>query len=512
MSDLFSIPILAFLASLVMTPVVRRLAEYFGIVDRPDLHRKIHEKAVPLCGGVALLFAVLVAVGAATALPNALTAELVDHRTSMLGLLAAALVLCVVGIIDDWMSLTGKQKLLGQSVAVSILIWSGFTIESVRIFGWDLNLAGFLWLPLTYVWLLGAINSLNLIDGVDGLATTVGIILCSTLSMMALHNGYPVEAVLALAMVGALVGFLYFNFPPATIFLGDAGSMLIGLTAGALAIRCSLKGPATVSLAAPLAVWAIPFFDTAVAILRRKLTGRSIYTTDRGHLHHCVLRRSSSSWRAVSWIAILCMVTSAGALATTYWNHEVYALITVMGVVATLVATGIFGQAEVLLLSNSLRAAGASLWKRSNREDLSSELRVRLQGTRNWDQVFEQVRASAELLGFASVRLDVNLPFLHEGYHAAWQRKEPVRRDYVWQVVLPLLVGSKSIGRVELSGDRQMDAEIHAWLAQIAELLESIEGRMMELLLDTSLPASDRRAAPISSDSVASLAGDRATV
>ena len=156
---------------------------------------------------------------------------------------------------------------------------------------------------------------------------------------------------------------LYFNFPPATVFLGDAGSMLIGLVAGSLAIRCSLKGPATVALAGPLAVWAIPFFDTGVAILRRKLTGRSIYTTDRGHLHHCLLRRSQTSWHAVSWIAILCMATSAGALATSYFNNEFFAIVATLSVLFTLVASGVFGHAEFLLLFSHLRLMVGSLFE-----------------------------------------------------------------------------------------------------------------------------------------------------
>ena len=134
-----------------------------------------------------------------------------------------------------------------------MLFRSGFKIESIRIFHWQIDLGILSW-PFTCLWMLGAVNALNLIDGVDGLATTVGIILCSTLALMASINGYAVEAILAVAMVGALIGFLYFNFPPATVFLGDAGSMLIGLVAGSLAIRCSLKGPATVALAGPLEI------------------------------------------------------------------------------------------------------------------------------------------------------------------------------------------------------------------------------------------------------------------
>lgn len=497
MNDLFAIPVLAFLASLVLTPLVRRAAESLGIVDKPDAHRKIHDRAVPLCGGVAVYLALVASIGAALLLPNALSPALLANRTPVIGLAIAAFLLCVVGVIDDWRQLRGTQKMLGQSIAVVILILAGFTIERISLFGWQIEL-GIFSFPFTFLWLLGAINALNLIDGVDGLATTVGIILCGTLTVMAFLNGHSVESVLALAMVGALVGFLYFNFPPATIFLGDAGSMLIGLTAGTLAIRSSLKGPATVALAAPLAVWAIPFFDTAVAIVRRKLTGRSIYATDRGHLHHCVLRRSSSSWRAVSWIAALCMVTSAGALATVYWNNELFAIVSVLGVVGVLVATGVFGHAEFMLLTSHLRVPLASILQARSRGDRG--IRVQLQGCRNWDLVFEQLRGAAELLGFLRVRLDLNLPALHEGYHAAWQNKDASLGDDCWRVVLPLTMAGKTIGRLELAGRREEGAEIEGWLAQIAELLDAVEARIAELMLEPPTPVPSRLAAQPLSD------------
>lgn len=503
MNDLFAIPVLGFLGSLVLTPVVRALALRYGIVDKPDAHRKMHQSSTALCGGLAVLIASLLAVGAAAMLPNAWHADLVARQSELIGTGLAAIVLGIVGVIDDWRCLRGVQKLAGQFVAVCILIYSGFTVQEVSLFGITINL-GDLWFPFTCVWLLGAINALNLIDGVDGLATTVGIILCSTLAIMAWWNGFPVETITALAVVGALVGFLYFNFPPATIFLGDAGSMLIGLTAGVLAIKCSLKGPATVALAAPLAVWAIPFFDTSVAILRRKLTGRSIYTTDRGHLHHCLLRRGGSSWRTVSWIATLCLLTSAGALATVTYNNEIYALLTTAGVLGMLVATGIFGHAELLLLTNHVRAAGASFMTRVTPESNVSRMRVHLQGSRNWDQVFDQLRQAAELLDLQSVRLDLNLPMLHEGYHAAWQRTDKRRGDGCWRTVLPIVVRHRPIGRLEITGDRHPDVSVHTWLGQVAELLESVETKVIELAQDVPAKSEANEVATAAADIEAS--------
>src|SRR5437868_2212657 len=151
--------------------------------------------------------------------------------------------------------------------------------------------------PVTLFLLLGAIGSLNLIDGMDGLLSTVGVLVSLAVAGMAVMGGHWLAACAAVALAGALLGFLRYNFPPATIFLGDSGSMLIGLVLGVLAIKSALKTPTTVALMAPAVLLTIPIFDTFAAILRRKLTGRSIYSTDRGHLHHCLLSRGLSRWR-----------------------------------------------------------------------------------------------------------------------------------------------------------------------------------------------------------------------
>jgi len=196
---------------------------------------------------------------------------------------------------------------------------------------------------------LGAINAINLLDGIDGLAATLGFIMACTIAVMAMIvHAYPV-AVVALVFASSLLGFLCFNFPPATIFLGDAGSMLIGLVVGSLAIRGALKGPGTVLLAAPLAVLAIPIFDSLAAILRRKLTGRSIYVTDRGHLHHRLLDLMGSNRKVLLAAAIFCLLTSLGTLLSVSLANDLIALLACSALVIILIATGVFGRAEIAL-------------------------------------------------------------------------------------------------------------------------------------------------------------------
>ena len=190
-----------------------------------------------------------------------------------------------------------RYKVLGQLSAILVLtLGGGFVIERVGLFGMMLEL-GPAAIPCTALWLLACVNALNLIDGMDGLLGIVGGIALVSLAVIVAMTGYVFEATVALALAGAVIGFLWWNLPPASVYMGDSGSMLIGLVIGAVAIPTSLKGPATVALSAPLAILVLPMFDTTAAVIRRKLTGRGLATADRGHLHHVLMRNGLTAQR-----------------------------------------------------------------------------------------------------------------------------------------------------------------------------------------------------------------------
>ena len=199
-------------------------------------------------------------------------------------------------------------------------------------------------------WLVGAMNAINLLDGIDGLATSLGIILSATIGVLAAMKGNYGVAVIATVMTGSLAGFLPYNLPPARMYLGDAGSMLIGLMVGAMAVRALLKTQGTFLLAAPLAIWAIPMLDSGAAILRRQLTGRSVYATDRGHIHHRLLQTLGSNIKVLMVVSACCLLTSVGAVLSVWFQHDLIAVISCLSVVAMLLITGAFGRAECRLL------------------------------------------------------------------------------------------------------------------------------------------------------------------
>ena len=338
---------------LILTPVAGALARRCKLLDHPDLRRKMHVRAVPVAGGLPILLSACATLaGILWFFP---IAESDGPNPNMIGLLLGSLTICAVGLADDFGCLRGRHKLAGQCFAVGIVILGGVQVQHVHVFHWTLEL-GLLSIPFTGFILLGAINSLNLIDGMDGLLSSVGLIITLAMAALSAAGGHWLAACIALALAGALLGFLRYNLPPASIFLGDSGSMVIGLVVGVLAIESSLKAPATIALAAPTALLTIPVFDTFVAILRRTLTGRSIYTTDRGHLHHCLLRRGLNTYAVLLLIWGFCLITVAGVLASLAFKNELFAILSALTVVSILVVSRLFGHGELSLVSQRVRS------------------------------------------------------------------------------------------------------------------------------------------------------------
>jgi UDP-GlcNAc:undecaprenyl-phosphate GlcNAc-1-phosphate transferase len=463
-------PGFSFLFSLLLTPQVRTLARRLHLVDLPDGDRKLHPRAIPVAGGPVLLVSACAALWLGLQRPGPLQEQARAEATRLAGLLAGGLVICAVGVADDLVQLRGRHKLLGQVAAAGVVIASGVEVRTIHLLGFECDL-GILAVPFTVFLLIGAINSLNLMDGMDGLLSSVAFIICLALGAMALAAGNDLTACVALAMAGAVLGFLAFNFPPASVFLGDSGSMLIGLTVGVLAIHSSLKAPATVALATPASLLVIPIFDTTAAILRRKLTGRSICDTDRGHIHHCLLRRLAEPRYVLLVVSCCCLVTAAGAFAGLVLQNELIAVATAGTVVALLTATRLFGHAEFLLVKTRLTRLALSFFQVRGQGQFR-RTDVRLQGTRNWKNLLDDVAARAFDLNLQTVRLDVSAPALQEEYHAHWDRSEEEVEDRLWRAEIPLLVGERAVGSLLATG--HLDREpLWTKVAAIWEMTEA---------------------------------------
>ncbi len=445
MESLFLVPLFAALTCLALVPVARRFALTVGLVDQPDGRRKIHVKAVPVTGGLAVFASLWLAIGLAMLLPHPYQEAIHEKAELLLGLFLGSFLLVSIGMADDFGYLRGRHKLLGQILAIAVVMYFGVIVENVHLFGWKIDL-GFMAWPFTCCLLLGAINSINLIDGMDGLLGSIGLWLSLALACMAALAGHWWAVLPALALSGALLGFLRFNLPPASIFMGDAGSMVVGLTLGTLAIQCSLKAPTTVALCLPLGLLTMPFFDTAAAIIRRKLTGRSIYTTDRGHMHHCMLRKGFSTTLVLVIVSLCCLATCAGVLASQAFENEWIVLLTTLSIISILIFTRVFGFAEAMLVKQ--RVFGFFQPTKQ-----TTQMEVRLQGTGDWQRLWVLLTDEAIRLNLQQMLLDVNAPSLHEGYHARWSRfQEADEAPSLWRFEIPLSSSGVAIGRLLIAG------------------------------------------------------------
>lgn len=257
---------LAFLLSLYGVPLARRAALKYGIVDSPDGRLKHQHAPVPYLGGLAIYLAFLVSL--------ALTFE---FRQDVLGIVLAGTLVVMLGLIDDFGVLSPGTKLLGQLLAVFVLIKSGIRVEIAALPDW-------LALVLTVIWMLGIINAFNLLDIMDGLAAGVGLVSAAFLLVVALLNGDQTLAFMLTALAGSLLGFLRYNFHPATIYMGDTGAMFLGLMLGAMSMIGQYNGGHQWSLLSPVFILGVPLYDTLFVIYIRILRGLPVFLGSPDHM------------------------------------------------------------------------------------------------------------------------------------------------------------------------------------------------------------------------------------
>ena len=459
--------------SIALTPFVRHYSLRLGLVDYPDRRRKLHLHPVAKCGGVVLLATLLISVLLAFLIFPGQSIHLVQQSSQALSLGLGAVAITLLGLIDDRFGLLGRQKLAAQIVICLGIISFGFSIDTVQIFGHPIDLGLIAW-PVTLVWLLLCINSVNLIDGADGMCATVGGIAFTAVAVISSFTGNHMEAIIAASLAGALLGFLFFNLPPASVFLGDNGSMLIGLFLGVLTMRAWFSTDSSMSITIPLVLMAIPLFDSAMAVVRRKLTGRSVFAVDRGHLHHHLMRRGFQDRALVGIIALFSTLTACGAVAGVMLGSDWISLATMFFAIGSLVVSKLFGFAELKLLYLRTERIVTSLFLTPEQAGTQVHQEVvQLQGSRNWDLMWQSMVEFAEKHSLSRVQMDLNMPWLHEGFHAEWKKHDSTDSSQRWTLKFPLILHGEHYGVVEFIGKHQ-EPETLLTLAQLTELLDSL--------------------------------------
>ncbi|UCC67684.1 MAG: undecaprenyl/decaprenyl-phosphate alpha-N-acetylglucosaminyl 1-phosphate transferase [Armatimonadota bacterium] len=291
------------------TPLARALAVRIGALDRPN-DRKIHERPLPTWGGVAIIVGFLIAALAAGAVHQM-------PLRSLAGIVIGALLVALIGFVDDRLDLSAKLKLVLQTASVIPLLLAGLTIEMIShpfLREQMIILPPWASIVVTIVWVVGVTNAINLIDGLDGLAAGVAAISCVALASIALGWGQLAVALLCAALAGAAIGFLPWNWHPASILMGDTGAYFLGYVIAAVTIQGAFKMAAAIAIFVPLLVLAVPLLDTALSPLRRILSGRPAFSADRDHLHHRLVGLGLSESRVVLLTYLVTAVCSGIAV------------------------------------------------------------------------------------------------------------------------------------------------------------------------------------------------------
>ncbi|AHM68270.1 MULTISPECIES: glycosyltransferase family 4 protein [Paenibacillus] len=318
--------IMALGLALLLTPLVKRFAVKVGAVDVPNA-RKVHTRIMPRLGGLGIFLAFLLSLLAM--LPFVPDGMLSSRDINFIAaFLIGGTLITLIGALDDRLDLNAKLKFLAQ-IAVACMVVFAFDIrvDFVNVPFQDAysSLESWISIPLTIFWIVGVTNAINLIDGLDGLAAGVSGIAIGTIAVMSLLMGNYMVAMLCLVLLGSIIGFLFFNFHPAKIFMGDTGSLFLGFSLAMLSML-GFKQIAIVSFITPLIIIGVPLSDTFFAIIRRKLQKKPIFSPDKGHLHHCLRELGFSHRQTVLIIygiavffGILAVIQSSAALNEANW-------------------------------------------------------------------------------------------------------------------------------------------------------------------------------------------------
>lgn len=452
MYSLLFLGIAGFVLSLLITPLVRNASQKWGGVDHPDSGRKTHQLPISRLGGVAIViaytssFLVLLAVplkGAdlvAKSLP-------IDWR-----LFPAAILIFATGLLDDLYGLKPWQKLMGEAAASAGAFWAGVHVLGVgghQVEPW--------WsLPLTIVWLVGCANAFNLIDGVDGLAAGVGLFAtCTTLIAAWLQHNVPL-ALATIPLAGALLAFLRYNFNPATVFLGDSGSLFIGFLLGCYGVLWSQKSATVLGMTAPLMALSIPLLDTGLAIARRFLRQQPIFGADRGHIHHRLLDRGFTPRKVALLLYGCCFIGALCSLAVTRKDFSgpillIFCLILWIGVGHLgYIEFGVFGR---MFMEGSFR-------RLLNSHITLKVFETELVGAATLDECWRIIQNAGKEFGFHNIEMQF------AGHR--FEYRNGLALDQSWNVRIPI----SDSDYIELT--REFGAEVQAGaIAPFADVLRN---------------------------------------
>jgi len=417
-------------------PIVTRFARAVRILDDPGT-RKVHRSSVPRIGGLPILIGMLVLTLPSLALDNRIGLELRETSRQVAVLLSASAFMFLIGLADDIRSLRARTKLAAQLLAAATVCAFGMRVDSITAGGLTIQFGWLSW-PVTMLWIVGVTNAVNLIDGLDGLAAGICAVTCGVIAVFSFYTGQVVMAVLVLALLGSLTGFLFFNFNPAKIFMGDCGTLFVGFFLASASVMCTAKSLTLVGLALPALALGLPIFDTLLSILRRVLERRSIFSPDRNHIHHRMLVMGLNHRSAV--IVMYAVTLCAASLGMFMMIlRDVSAVVVFLVVSLLLLAVFRFTGAVRLRESLDVLKHNLSLAHRARgeRRDFES-LQLRMREVTCFQEWWGVLCAAAERMDFFWLGLAVQNGH-RTTYRSSWDRSGIAgSRDDVVRMSLPI--------------------------------------------------------------------------
>lgn len=390
--------ICSFVLCMILTPLIRDLFICMGVVDIPDQDRKLHARAVPRIGGIPIVASCAGSFALLYLFFGSRGKLYIQHGQIMHAVIPATTVIFAVGLLDDLFGLRPWQKLAGQVVASSLAIFFGVHLSTPHV-------PPVVSVGASLVWLICCTNALNLIDGMDGLATGVSLLGALTSLVVALMYGRYGLALATAPLVGALLAFLRYNFSPASVFLGDCGSLTVGFMLGCFGLVWSQHTVTVVGLAAPLMALALPLTDICLAVIRRFLRNVPIFQADRGHIHHRVLALGFSASRATLILYAACCASAMLALLASINQQRLGWPMLVLFVVLVVIGISRLGYVE---FSAARRLLSRMSIRRGVQEEIHlEELKAALADVQSVEGCWHVLRIACRELRFASARLKV---------------------------------------------------------------------------------------------------------
>ena len=408
MNTFFALFVIATLASLIITPVVRRLCERFQLLDVPTDSRRLHTKAIPRLGGVAIYLSCLTALSTLPFVDNLLTQTLKARWLDIFIALIPATLVLILGIVDDLRGTNATVKFTVLGMIATLFYFLGGHIDALTIpFVGTVELPPLLSFAITILWLVGIANAFNLIDGMDGLASGAALFSSLVILIVSISQGRPLMTVVALVLCGALAGFLRYNFNPASIFLGDSGALFVGFTLAALSVLSAQKATTTVAIVIPILAFGFPMVDTAMTMGRRLISRRPMFQGDNEHIHHMLLARGWSQRRVVLALYGVCTLFGLVAMIFTTTGSKTTGLIMFVVSVAVLIAVGHLRYHEI----DELRA-GVKRTVSDRRLRVANNVRIRrtavaLSKAPDIDHVFAAIHSMLEFGEFSFANVQV---------------------------------------------------------------------------------------------------------